>query len=124
LSNGVQERKSADDTSLQACLPCQLRDKVVKHKQGQQPEIYTLHLCFRFPLPCFFGSKRAHFFCRYALFALLKFPEKSPTGNELCGHHKVVAFRSSSCPNGRMIPVSGSSFSPVQICVLELCYQI
>jgi hypothetical protein len=83
LSNGVQEGKPADGTSLQACLPCQLRDKVVKHKQGQQPEMYTLHLRFHFPLPCFFGSRRAHFFCRYALFALLKFPAKSPTGNEL-----------------------------------------
>ncbi|KAL6660196.1 hypothetical protein ACP70R_002318 [Stipagrostis hirtigluma subsp. patula] len=28
LPNGVQERKSADDTPLQACIPCQLRDKM------------------------------------------------------------------------------------------------
>jgi hypothetical protein len=85
-----------------------LRDKVVKHKQGQQLEIDTLPLCFRFPLPCFFGSRRAHFICRYALFALLKFPVKSPTGNGFVAIDEAVALRKSAWPNGLL---EGSSFT-------------
>jgi hypothetical protein len=98
LPNGVQERKFADDTSMQACIPCQLRDKMAWHKQGQQPNIGVTLVLISFV--CFFRLRKLHSFRRYALFALLKFLARilRQWVNSYEATGKLLHFEAEYCP--------------------------